>query len=126
MLPNLLFVNQGDGTFREDALGTGVALSENGRALAGMGVDVGDYDSDGRPDLFITNFENQPNSLYRNQGMGTFIDESARSGIGRISYWSLGWGCRFVDFDRDGWQDVFVQNGHVNERAERRSPGRDF
>lgn len=116
-LPNMLFMNQGNGTFKDTALAAGVALGAEGRAYAGMGVDAGDYDNDGDMDLFITNYENEPSSLYRNLGDGNFADESQRSRISALSLAFLKWGTRFVDFDRDGRLDIFVVNGHVDERA---------
>ena len=80
-------------------------------------MDSGDYDNDGRLDLFITNYENEPSSLYRNLGDGLFADQSQRSGISALSWVFLKWGCRFVDFNRDGLLDIFVANGHVDPRA---------
>jgi hypothetical protein len=115
MSPNLLFMNDGNGTFREQALIAGVAVGTFGKAYAGMGVDAADYDNDGDPDLFITNYENEPSSLYENNGDGTFTDDSQSSGIARHSLMLLKWGCRFVDLDLDGHLDLLVLNGHVND-----------
>ena len=115
MLPDLLFMNAGDGTFREQALLAGVAVGSDGKAYAGMGVDVADYDNDGRVDLFITNYEGEPNSLYRNRDGLTFADESVSSGVWSYSLAFLKWGCRFLDLDLDGHLDLFVVNGHVND-----------
>lgn len=122
-VPNLLFLGQADGTFRDTAAAAGVAVASTGQALAGMGVDLGDYDRDGLPDLFITNFEYQENLLYRNRGDGSFADESRSSGVEQISRFFLGWGARFVDLDTDGREEIFVVNGHVDDRAERRFKG---
>jgi enediyne biosynthesis protein E4 len=116
MAPNLLFMNRG-GTFEETAMVAAVAVGAEGRAYAGMGADEGDYDNDGHPDLFITNFEKEPSSLYRNLGPGFFADESVRSGVSALSMSFLKWGCGFVDFNLDGLLDLFVANGHTNERA---------
>ena len=115
MSPNLLFMNSGNGTFREEALTAGVAVGAFGSAYAGMGVDAADYDNDGDPDLFITNYENEPSSLYQNNGDATFTDVSQSSGIARSSLLLLKWGCRFVDLDLDGHLDLLVLNGHVND-----------
>jgi hypothetical protein len=115
---NLLFVNNGDGTFREEATLAGVAFGADGAARAGMGVDCGDYDNDGHLDLVVTNFANEPNSLFRNTGDGYFIEESTASGIGPPSMPFVGWGVGFVDLDLDGFQDLFVVNGHVNDHEE--------
>jgi hypothetical protein len=122
---NLLFLNNGDGTFREDAAMAGAAFGADGAARAGMGVDCGDYDNDGSLDLVVTNFANEPNSLFRNTGQGYFTEESNASGIGPPSLPFVGWGVRFVDLDSDGFQDLFVVNGHVNdaERAGSHSAG---
>ncbi len=111
--PNLLFHNEGNGTFRERALDAGVAFDEDGRERAGMGTDFGDYDNDGRLDLVITNFQGEPNSLYLNQGDGSFLETTWASGIGEATVRSLGWATAFADFDRDGWLDLFFVNGHV-------------
>ena len=115
MLPDLLFMNAGDGTFREQAQLAGVAVGLDGKAYAGMGVDAADYDNDGRVDLFITNYEREPSSLYRNRDGRTFTDESVSSGIWSYGLAFLKWGCRFVDLDLDGHLDLFVVNGHVND-----------
>lgn len=116
-MPNLLFMNRGDGRFTEDALTAGVAVGAEGIPYAGMGVDTGDYDNDGRLDLFITNYENEPSSLYRNLGGGLFSDQSQRSGVSTLSWVFLKWGCRFIDFNGDGLLDLFVANGHVDSHA---------
>jgi hypothetical protein len=122
MSPNLLFMNSGKGTFREQAVPAGVALGSSGKAYAGMGVDAADYDNDGDPDLFITNYENEPSSLYNNNGDGTFTDASQSSSIARHSLRLLKWGCRFVDLDLDGHLDLMVLNGHVNDYLEASAP----
>jgi len=106
--------NEGAGRFTEIALTAGVAYNEDGRAQAGMGVDLGDYDNDGWLDIHKTNFANDHNTLYRNMGAeGYFLDLSYPLGIGEPTYPYLGWGTGFYDFDRDGWLDIFVVNGHV-------------
>jgi hypothetical protein len=117
--PNKLYHNSGNGTFAEKAIVAGVAFSEDGVARAGMGVDTGDYDHSGYPSLLITNFANQMLSLYHNEGKGLFVDEAPRSEIGRNSLLTLGFGCFFFDYDLDGWPDVFVANGHIDEDIQR-------
>jgi hypothetical protein len=118
--PNFLFLNNGDGTFREEAATAGLSHGENGIAFAGMGVDCGDYRNDGRMGLLVTNFQNEPISLYRNNGDGTFDNESFSSGVGTPSLPYLKWGCHFADLDLDGFQDLFVANGHVDDHADER------
>jgi hypothetical protein len=117
--PNKLYHNNGNGTFSEKAVVAGVAFSEDGVARAGMGVDAADYDHSGFASLLITNFSNQMLSLYHNEGKGLFVDEAPRSEIGRASLLTLGFGCFFFDYDLDGWPDVFVANGHIDEDIQR-------
>jgi hypothetical protein len=112
---NKLYRNNHDGTFTDVAVLSGVALSETGRARAGMGVDAGDYDGSGRQSLIIGNFTNESMSLYRNDGSGLYTDEAAASGIGQMSIQSLTFGCFFFDYDLDGFPDIFAANGHVSE-----------
>jgi hypothetical protein len=119
---NLLFRNRGDGTFEEMGLLTGVSHSESGVELSGMGVAAGDYDNDGWIDLFVTNFVDETNSLYHNEGLGYFLDVSAPSGLGAPSLPYVGWGTKLFDFDLDGWKDVFVANGHTESDAEKSDP----
>ncbi len=112
-LPNLLFLNRGNGTFVEQALLSGVAVSSDGREQAGMGVDAGDYDGDGRLDLVVTNFAQDYTTVYRNDGDGFFRDVSFESGIAATLGPYMGWGIGFVDVDNNGWLDLFVANGHI-------------
>ena len=111
--PNYLFYNKGDGTFAEIAILTGCAYSADGIAQAGMGVDAGDYNGDGFLDIFVTNFSYETNTLYRNNGDGTFTDVSYKARLGEESYLSLGFGTGFFDADNDGHLDIFVANGHI-------------
>ncbi len=111
--PNFLWRNHGDGTFDEEGEGAGVALSEDGAPQAGMGVDMADYDGDGRPDLVVTNLSEETNELYRNEGDGTFSNTTFSSGIGPPSLLSVGFGALFFDPDNDGDLDLFVANGHI-------------
>lgn len=117
--PNKLYVNNGKGAFTEKGVLSGVAFSEDGVARAGMGVDSADYDRSGYPSILISNFSNQMLSLYHNEGNGLFIDEAPRSEIGRASLLTLGFACFFFDFDLDGWLDIFVANGHIENDIER-------
>jgi hypothetical protein len=112
-VPNQLYLNKGDGTFEEVGYPSGVALNENGRDQAGMGLAVGDYDNDGRVDFHITNFSDDSNVLYHNDGEGNFTDVTFQAGLGEITVPFLGWGTSFIDFDNDAWLDLFVANGHV-------------
>jgi hypothetical protein len=113
--PNKLYRNNHDGTFTDVAVLAGVALSETGRARAGMGVDAADYDESGRQSLIIGNFTNESMSLYHNDGSGLFTDEASASGIGQMSIQSLTFGCFFFDYDLDGQPDIFAANGHVSD-----------
>lgn len=117
--PNYLFYNKGDGTFAEIAILTGCAYSADGIAQAGMGVDAGDYNGDGFLDLFVTNFSYETNTLYRNNGDGTFTDVSYKAQLGEESYLSLGFGTGFFDADNDGHLDIFIANGHIFPTVER-------
>jgi hypothetical protein len=111
--PNQLYRNRGDGTFEEVALTAGVAVDEDGRERAGMGVDFGDYDNDGWLDVAIGNFYGEPSALYRNQHDGSFEETTWSSGIGPPTVPVLTWGTRFFDHDNDGWKDLLFVNGHV-------------
>ena len=111
--PKQLYINKGDGTFEEVGYPSGVALNENGREQAGMGLAVGDYDNDGRVDFHITNFSDDSNVLYHNDGEANFTDVTFQAGLGEPTIPFLGWGTSFIDFDNDGWLDLFVVNGHV-------------
>ena len=111
--PNFLFENNGDSTFAEMALLAGVALSDDGKEQAGMGVDFGDYDNDGDLDLVVTNFSDDYTTLYRNEGDGRFQDVSYRAGLAEATWQDLSWGVRFADVDLDGALDIVIANGHV-------------
>jgi hypothetical protein len=117
--PNKLYVNQHDGTFTEKGIEAGIGFSEDGVARAGMGVDAADYDRSGHPSIIITNFANQMLSLYHNEGNGLFVDEAPRSEVGRATLITLGFGCFFFDYDNDGWPDILVADGNIEEQIER-------
>lgn len=116
--PSLLYINQGYGRFREEALLRGAALDENGRALSGMGVTAADYNGDGAMDLFRTNFSDERETLYRNRGAGEFDDAAQFAGIAHNTRF-VGWGCGFFDFNNDGWKDLLLVNGHVYPEVDR-------
>jgi hypothetical protein len=124
--PKLLYINKGDGTFEEVGYPSGVALNENGREQAGMGLAVGDYDNDGRVDFHISNFSDDSNVLYRNEGSGNFTDMTFQLGLGEPTMPFLGWGTSFLDFDNDGWKDVLVANGHVYPAVDKYQWGTSF
>ncbi|MBV8477311.1 MAG: CRTAC1 family protein [Acidobacteria bacterium] len=117
--PNKLYLNKHDGTFEERGVAAGIAFSEDGVARAGMGVDAADYDRSGHPSILITNFANQMISLYHNEGNGLFVDEAPRSEVGHATLVTLGFGCFFFDYDNDGWMDIFVADGHIENEIER-------
>jgi hypothetical protein len=117
--PNKLYLNKKNGAFEERAVSAGVAFSEDGIARAGMGVDAADYDRSGHASLIITNFSNQMISLYHNEGNGLFVDEAPSSEVGRATLVTLGFGCFFFDYDNDGWPDIFIADGHIENEIER-------
>ncbi len=117
--PNKLYLNKKDGTFEERGVPSGIGFSEDGVARAGMGVDAADYDRSGHASVIISNFANQMVSLYHNEGNGLFVDEAPQSEVGRATLVTLGFGCFFFDYDNDGWPDIFVADGHIEDQIER-------
>jgi enediyne biosynthesis protein E4 len=117
---NFLFVNRGRGKFEEVGLESGVAYDEAGRARSGMGVDSSDFDQDGWMDLFVSNVDRERYSLYHNNHDGTFVDEAISNGIAGTTLLMSGWGLKFFDFDNDGNVDLFLANGHPDDRVEER------
>jgi enediyne biosynthesis protein E4 len=111
--PNFLYHNNGDGTFKDIGFPSGTAVNENGSEQGSMGVTLGDYDHDGKLDLFITNFDDDYNTLYHNDGKGSFTDVSYAAKVAAVSLPYVGWGTQFFDYDNDGWVDLLVINGHV-------------
>ncbi len=111
--PNYLYHNKHDGTFEEVGLQAGAALSLEGQERSGMGVDFGDFDRDGRLDIVVTNFSEEADALFWNQGDRGFTDIAASAKIARPSFRQVGWGTAFFDVDNDGWLDIIVANGHV-------------
>jgi enediyne biosynthesis protein E4 len=120
--PQQLFHNAGGGKFTEEAMIAGLAFGDDGDAFSGMGVDFQDYDNDGRPDVLITDLATQKWALFRNL-KGNFQYASQTSGIGNISRLHSGWGTGFVDFDNDGWKDLFAARSHVMDDIEKTQPG---
>ena len=119
---SLLFLNNHDGTFAEKGLESGVALSGDGLEQSGMGVGIGDYDADGDLDIFKTNFMDDMNSLYRNEGGGNFEDDTVNSGVG-IETRFVGWGAAIADLDNDAWPELFYVTGNVYPELEATAPG---
>jgi hypothetical protein len=124
--PKLLYINKGNGTFEEVGYPSGVALNENGREQAGMGLAVGDYDNDGRVDFYITNFSDDSNILLHNDGGGNWTDVTFQAGHGETTIPFLGWGTSFIDFDNDGWKDILISNGHVYPAVDKYQWGTSF
>ena len=110
--PSILYRNNKNGTFTDVAVDASVAFSDDGNEQAGMGTTVGDYDGDGWPDIFKTNFSDDISSLYRNNRDGTFTSTIYDAGLGLNTHY-LGWGVMFLDVDNDGWSDLLLTNGHV-------------
>lgn len=113
--PNKLYRNQRNGTFKDIAVEAGLAFSTDGKARAGMGVDAADFDNAGVSGLAVTNFDNEMIGLYRRQAAGLYTDTAVRSGVGPASRNSLGFGCLFADVTLDGWLDLIVANGHIDD-----------
>jgi len=117
MVRNFLYRNNGNGTFTDVAYAAGVGFDLNGKAQAGMGVDCADFNGDRLPDIFVTNFSDELNTLYQNLGNGLFEDVTTKIGLGS-GYEPLGFGTRLFDFDNDGDNDIYVTNGHVADNVQ--------
>ena len=122
---SILYRNNRDGTFTDVGVTSGVAFNEDGREQAGMGSTIGDFNGDGRLDIFKTNFSDDTSTLYRNNGDGTFDDFTAAAGLA-LSTKYLGWGTMFLDFDNDGWPDLLLVNGHVYPEVDKWHLGSDY
>jgi len=116
--PSILYINRGDGTFADEAVMRGAAFDDGGMALSGMGVAAADYDGDGWPDIFRSNFSDERETLYHNRGRGEFDDATLAAGLA-LNTRFVGWGCGFFDFDNDGWQDLLMVSGHVFPEVDR-------
>ena len=123
--PSILYRNNHDGTFTDVAVTAGAAFNEDGRAQAGMGSTIGDYNGDGHLDIFKTNFSDDTSTLYRNNGDGTFTDATTAAGLGLHTQY-LGWGTMFFDFDNDGWPDLLLVNGHVYPEVDSQHLGSSY
>lgn len=111
--PNFLYINKGDGTFDDQSYVSGFALNKDGREIASMGIAVGDYENNGLIDLFVDDFGDDYKVLYHNDGDSSFTDVSYKAGIAQTTIPFVGWGDGFIDYDNDGWLDLFTVNGHV-------------
>jgi len=121
--PSMLYHGDCKGGFTEVGVQAGVAYSADGREQAGMGIDSADYDNDGWPDIAKANFSDDSNNLYHNDHNGEFTDLAGPANFGPVSIPFLGFGLKFLDFDNDGWKDIFVANGHVNPQVDQHSFG---
>ena len=121
-MPEFLYRNRGDGTFEEVGLPSGVAVDQDGRTYAGMGVDFADYNNDGWPDIVVTDLANQRYAAYQNNSDTTFTYATQSTGIGPMSLPHSGWGMRLFDYDNDGWKDLLVAQGHDLDTIELNSP----
>jgi hypothetical protein len=119
---SFLYHNNGNGTFTELGLLAGVGFNEDGKTFAGMGVDFSDYDNDGHPDVFVTDLSNERYRLFRHNGDSSFRDVTNVSGVGGVTLPFSGWSARLVDYDNDGWKDIFVAQGHVMDTIEKTAP----
>lgn len=117
--PNLLLINQHDGTFKDIALTAEVALSIDGNARAGMGVDAGDVNGDGRPDFIVTDFNDETHALFLNAGNAPYREWTRESGLAALTHTFVGWGAHFIDFNNDGNLDLVLVDGHINQVIER-------
>ncbi len=117
--PNLLLINKHNGTFEDAALDAEVALSADGSARAGMGVDAGDVNGDGRPDFIVTNFNDEQHTLFLNTGQFPYREWTRESGLAALTRFFVGWGAHFIDYDNDGNPDLVLANGHINSVIEK-------
>ncbi len=122
----ILFHNQGNGKFSNEALVAGVAYNEDGGSYAGMGIDFNDYNNDGQPDIIITNLAKELYALYENDGGGFFSYRTRQSNLAQITNFMSGWGTRFFDSDHDGWKDLFVAQSHVLDNVEKMDPSLSY
>jgi hypothetical protein len=124
--PKFYYTNDGKGHFTDVSVISGSSVNEFGNTQGSMGLTVGDFNNDGLQDIFITNFIEQGNTLYQNQGENLFFDRTTNLGLGMVSFHNSGWGTKFFDIDNDGWLDLFFTNGHTMEQLEPLSPKDSF
>jgi hypothetical protein len=124
--PNFLYVNKGDGTFEDDSYVSGFALNKDGREIASMGIAEGDYENNGLVDFFVTDFGDDYKVLYHNDGDASFTDMSYKAGVAQTTIPFVGWGDGFLDYDNDGWLDLFMVNGHVYPEVDQHDWGTTF
>jgi len=124
--PNFLYINKGDGTFDDQSYVSGFALNKDGREIASMGIAAGDYENNGQVDFFVSDFGDDYKVLYHNDGDLSFTDVSYKAGIAQTSIPFVGWGDGFLDFDNDGWLDLFEANGHVYPEVDQHDWGTTF
>ena len=124
--PNFLYINKGDGTFEDDSYLSGFALNSDGREIASMGIAVGDYENNGLIDFFVTDFGDDYKVLFHNDGDASFSDVSYKAGIAQTTIPFVGWGDGFIDYDNDGWLDLFMVNGHVYPQVDQHDWGTTF
>jgi hypothetical protein len=124
--PNFLYINKGDGTFEDRSYSSGFALNGDGREIASMGIAEGDYENNGRVDFFVTDFGDDYKVLYRNDGDASFSDVSYKAGVAQVTIPFVGWGDGFIDYDNDGWLDLFMVNGSVYPQVDQHDWGTTF
>ena len=124
--PNYLYINNGNGTFDDQSYASGFALNKDGREIASMGIAVGDYQNNGELDLVVTDFSDDYKVLFRNDGGASFTDVSYGAGVARVTIPFVGWGDGFLDYDNDGWLDLFMVNGHVYPQVDGHDWGTTF
>jgi hypothetical protein len=124
--PNFLYVNKGDGTFDDQSYVSGFALNKDGREIASMGIAAGDYENNGLIDFFVTDFGDDYKVLYHNDGDASFTDVSYKAGVAQPTIPFVGWGDGFLDYDNDGWLDLFEVNGHVYPEVDQHDWGTTF
>ena len=121
--PNFLYINKGDGTFDDESYVSGLALNKDGREIASMGIAAGDYENNGLIDFFFTDFGDDYKVLYHNDGDASFTDVSYKAGVAQPTIPFVGWGDGFLDYDNDGWLDLFEVNGHVYPEVDKHDWG---
>ena len=124
--PNFLYINKGNGTFDDQGYLSGFALNKDGREIASMGIAAGDYENSGLVDFFVTDFGDDYKVLYHNDGDASFSDVSYKAGVAQTTIPFVGWGDGFLDYDNDGWLDLFMVNGHVYPQVDQHDWGTSF